>query len=75
VLRRNFWFTTFNDELTLPLRHLVGVDHIMVEVDYPHSDSTWPDTQAILAQQFQGIPDDEVAAMTHRNAASLYRLW
>jgi predicted TIM-barrel fold metal-dependent hydrolase len=74
VLRRNFWFTTFNDELTLPLRHLVGVDHIMVEVDYPHSDSTWPDSQQILAQQFRGIPDDEVQAMTHRNAASLYQL-
>jgi predicted TIM-barrel fold metal-dependent hydrolase len=74
VLRRNFWFTTFNDELTLPLRHLVGVDHIMVEVDYPHSDSTWPDSQQILAQQFRGIPDDEVQAMTHANAASLYKL-
>ena len=25
--------------------HRIGVDHIMVESDYPHADSTWPDTQ------------------------------
>lgn len=74
VLRRNFWFTTFNDELSMSLRHLAGVDHIMVETDYPHSDSTWPDSQEILARQFADVPDDEVARMTHLNAIELYRL-
>lgn len=74
VLRRNFWFTTFNDELTMPLRHLVGVDHIMVETDYPHSDSTWPDTQEILAEQLRDVPEAERDAITYRNAAALYGL-
>jgi predicted TIM-barrel fold metal-dependent hydrolase len=74
VLRRNFWFTTFNDELSMSLRHLAGIDHIMIETDYPHSDSTWPDTQDILARQFEGVPDDEVAKMTHLNAIELYGL-
>lgn len=74
VLRRNFWFTTFNDELSMSLRHLAGVDHIMIETDYPHSDSTWPDSQQILARQFAGVPDEEVARMTHLNAIDLYRL-
>ena len=73
VLRRNFWFTTFSDPSTLPLRHLVGVDHIMVETDYPHSDSSWPDTQDRLAEQLAGVPAEEVAAITHLNAAALYR--
>lgn len=74
VLRRNFWFTTFNDELTLPLRHLAGVDHIMLETDYPHSDSTWPDTQEILEKQFADIPADETERITHANARELYKL-
>jgi predicted TIM-barrel fold metal-dependent hydrolase len=74
VLRRNFWFTTFNDELSMSLRHLAGVDHIMIETDYPHSDSTWPDSQEILARQFADVPDDEIAKMTHLNAQELYRL-
>jgi predicted TIM-barrel fold metal-dependent hydrolase len=73
VLRRNFWFTTFSDPSTMPLRHLVGVDHIMVETDYPHSDSTWPETQELLAAQFVDVPRDEIDRITHLNAAALYR--
>ncbi|MGW1991989.1 amidohydrolase family protein [Embleya sp. NPDC001921] len=72
-LRRNFWFTVLSDPATMRLRHLIGVDHIMVETDYPHPDSTWPDSQEVLARQFAGVPDEEVERMTHRNAAALYR--
>jgi predicted TIM-barrel fold metal-dependent hydrolase len=74
VLRRNFWFTTFNDALTMPLRHLVGLDHIMVETDYPHGDSTWPDSQELLAMQLKDVPESEADAITFRNAAELYGL-
>jgi predicted TIM-barrel fold metal-dependent hydrolase len=73
LLRRNFWFTTFCDPSTLPLRHMVGVEHITLETDYPHTDSSWPDTQALLERQLAGVPDDEVALITHANAAALYR--
>lgn len=74
VLRRNFWFTTFSDPSTLPLRHLVGVDHIMLETDYPHTDSSFPETQDLLARQFEGIPRPEIDQITYQNAARLYRL-
>ena len=73
VLHRNFWFTTFSDPRTMSLRHEVGVDRIMVETDYPHSDSSWPDTHEILASQLTGVPLDEVERITWRNAAELYR--
>ena len=46
VLKRNFWFCTLEDRSTIDTRHRIGVEHIMVEVDYPHGDSSWPDTQA-----------------------------
>jgi predicted TIM-barrel fold metal-dependent hydrolase len=74
VLHRNFWFTTFNDALSMPLRHVAGIDNIMVETDYPHSDSTWPDTQELLAVQLADVPDDEADRMTYLNAAALYRV-
>lgn len=74
VLRRNFWFTTFCDPSTLPLRDIVGVDHIMLETDYPHTDSSFPETQALLTEQLRDIPRAEIDAITHRNAARLYRI-
>ena len=73
LLRRNFWFTTFSDPRTLALRHEVGLNRIMVETDYPHSDSSWPDTQELLTRQLRDVPADEAELMTWRNAADLYR--
>lgn len=72
LMHRNFWFTSFSDPLTMTLRHQIGVDRIMVESDYPHSDSSWPDTQPILEEQLQGVPEDEAARMTWQNAVELY---
>ena len=45
----------------------------MVESDYPHADSSWPDTQALLADRLAGLPDADVAKLTHQNAARLFR--
>ena len=73
VLRRNFWFCTIDDPSTIDTRHRIGVENIMVEVDYPHGDSTWPDTQAVIEQAWGHIPADELRAMCCENAARLYR--
>ena len=73
VLRRNFWFCTIDDPSTIDTRHVIGVDHVMVEVDYPHGDSTWPDTQAVIERAWGHLPVEELRKMTHANAAALYR--
>ena len=41
----------------------------MVESDYPHADSSWPDTQAVLAATMAGLPEPELRAMAAGNAA------
>ena len=73
VLKRNFWFCTIDDPSTIDTRHRIGVDHIMVEVDYPHGDSTWPDTQEVLHQAWGHLPAAELRAICSENAARLYR--
>jgi predicted TIM-barrel fold metal-dependent hydrolase len=73
VLRRNFWFCTIDDPSTLCTRSTIGVDHICFETDYPHGDGTWPDSQAVFARYFGDLPTDEVAKISHENAAALYR--
>ncbi len=74
VLHRNFWFTSFFDPSAIVLRTHIGVDKIMFESDYPHQDSSWPDTQAFLSSQVQSVPQEDVDLMTWKNAANLYRL-
>jgi predicted TIM-barrel fold metal-dependent hydrolase len=72
VLKRNFWFCTIDDPSTIDTRHRIGVDHIMVEVDYPHGDSTWPHTQEVLRRVWGHLPDAEMRAICCENAARLY---
>ena len=73
VLKRNFWFCTIDDPSTIDTRYRIGVENIMVEVDYPHGDSTWPDTQAVLAKYWGHLPAMELRMLCSENAAALYR--
>ena len=74
VMQRNFWFCAIDDPSGFESRHRIGVDHILIESDYPHADSNWPVTQEHFARQFEGIPDDELQRITWRNAAELFGL-
>jgi predicted TIM-barrel fold metal-dependent hydrolase len=73
LIRRNYWFTSFGDPTTLRVRDVIGTDRIMIETDYPHGDSSWPDTQRIVGEQLFGMPDEDIANLTHATAAALYR--
>lgn len=73
LLRRNFWFSTFYDPRSLRLRDEIGIDRILVESDYPHFDSSWPDTQRIVNHQLEGFSAHDIARVTFKNACELYR--
>ena len=57
---------------SLVLRHHIGVDHIVLESDYPHADSTWPDTSTRAAAALGDLPAEEVDAICWRNASALF---
>jgi predicted TIM-barrel fold metal-dependent hydrolase len=42
--------------------------------DYPHPDSTWPDSQRVVSEQFASCDEEERNKMVCDNAARLYRL-
>ncbi len=73
VLQRNFWFCTLDDPSTIDTRHRIGVEHIMVETDYPHGDGTWPNTQAVIAETWGHLPKHELRQICSLNAAALFR--
>jgi len=73
VLQRNFWWCALDDESAWSTRHRIGLDHLVVESDYPHADSTWPDTQLVLERQIGSLPEEEIRAICWQNAAELFR--
>jgi predicted TIM-barrel fold metal-dependent hydrolase len=40
--------------------------------DYPHSESTFPQSRKILAEILAGVPDDEQAKIACGNTARVY---
>ncbi|MDP2289233.1 MAG: amidohydrolase family protein [Actinomycetota bacterium] len=60
------------DEAGIRNRDLIGVDNIMFESDYPHSDSNWPHTRKLLEATMTDVPDDEAQKITEWNARKLY---
>ena len=52
----------------------VGVDNITFETDYPHTDSTWPDTKQVAEEMFADLDDDVVYRITRGNAIEMLGL-
>jgi predicted TIM-barrel fold metal-dependent hydrolase len=73
VMQRNFWFCAIDDPAALEQRHLIGIDHVLLETDYPHQDGTWPDSHDLLHTQIGHFPDDDIRKLTWENAARLFR--
>jgi predicted TIM-barrel fold metal-dependent hydrolase len=72
VMQRNFWFCGIDDPAGLDHRHRIGIDHVLLETDYPHQDGTWPDSQAILHEQIGHFPADDIRKLTWENASRLF---
>lgn len=72
VLRRNFFFGTLDDHALSGVRLAVGLDHVLQESGYPHSDSTWPDTQKAVARNLGTLPPADLARVAYGNAARLF---
>lgn len=66
-------FGTFiEDQAGVRLLDVIGEDNVMLECDYPHSDSTWPDTPE-LARKWLGHLSPEVQhKITIGNASRVY---
>jgi predicted TIM-barrel fold metal-dependent hydrolase len=73
VLQRNFWFTSIEDPSAFRLLDVIGSDRVMVETDYPHNDSSWPDSQALVRGELEHLDVETVARICFANAADLYR--
>ena len=74
VLGRNFWFCTIDDPSSVnAVIDRFGPDHVMVECDYPHADSTWPTSLDAARANFGHLGEDVMAKVTYANAAALFR--
>ncbi len=72
VFREHFLTCFITDPVGVELRNKIGIDSVCWELDYPHSDSSWPTPAESLLAVAAGVPDDELHKMTHENAMRWY---
>ena len=61
----------FRDKHGLNSLNEVGVDNITFETDYPHTDTTWPDTKEVAEEMMGHLPQDVVWKIVRGNAARM----
>ncbi|HVC67755.1 MAG TPA: amidohydrolase family protein [Acidimicrobiales bacterium] len=64
----------FRDRHGLESLDRVGVDNITFETDYPHTDSTWPDTLRVAEEMMAGLTDEEAYKIVRGNAIRMLDL-
>jgi hypothetical protein len=72
LFKERFITCFIDDPAGVKNRYDVGLDHMTWECDYPHSDSTWPDSPERLARSLEGLPEREINVITHENAMRLF---
>ena len=66
----------FDDVIGLKIRDEIGIEQIMFETDYPHGDSTWPNSRAVVEKLVAeaGLDERETYLLTRGNAIECYGL-
>ena len=71
---RQVFLTFMYDKPGVELRHHIGVDNIMWSSDYPHGQSTWPESQHYIEWQFGDVSEEDRRKITCDNVLNLYRI-
>jgi predicted TIM-barrel fold metal-dependent hydrolase len=73
-VRRQVWLTFMDDALGASTLERLGADTFMWGSDFPHTDSTWPHSQAVIRKNMAGVDERVAERVLCGNAAQLYRI-
>jgi predicted TIM-barrel fold metal-dependent hydrolase len=74
LFRRHIFGCFIEDPFGITAIDKIGVDNVMIETDYPHTDSTWPNCIEVAHKQIAGLPDDVKRKILQTNAARVFSL-
>lgn len=73
LFRRQVMATFEEEELASQFIPYLGADSCMWASDYPHTDSTFPESQRAIEEALGSLPAEDRRKITGLNCASLYR--
>jgi predicted TIM-barrel fold metal-dependent hydrolase len=73
IFRDHIYGCFFDDTHGLRSLDEIGVDNVMIETDYPHSDSTWPNSIAKARKVLGELDQHDATKIAMANACRVYR--
>ena len=72
----HIWGCIFDDEVGLKNRDIIGMNQICFEVDFPHADTTFPNTLKVATKicEEAGLSEDEIYRLMRGNAIDCFGL-
>jgi predicted TIM-barrel fold metal-dependent hydrolase len=73
-LRDHVYACVFDDPVGMQLLDQIGENNVCWETDYPHNDSTWPESAQVAGKLTAGLPPETREKVLRLNAARLYNV-
>ena len=73
-VKSNVWATFQDDETAFQSLHMIDFRHLLWASDFPHTDSTWPNSKQLIAEQAAHLSDEQTQAILRDNTANLFNL-
>jgi predicted TIM-barrel fold metal-dependent hydrolase len=73
-VRRQVWLTFLDDPVGAGSLESLGSDTFMWGSDFPHTDSTWPNSRTVIEKNLAGVPETVARKVLRENAAGLYHI-
>ena len=73
IFKRQIYGCFFDDVHGIRSLDEIGVDNVMIETDFPHSDSTWPNSLRDARKVLAGLDQETVDKIAWANACRVFR--
>ena len=73
-IRSNVWMTFQDDKTAFDSLHMMPHTQLLWASDFPHTDSTWPRSQQLLARHTAALSEQQRQDILRDNAARLFNL-
>jgi predicted TIM-barrel fold metal-dependent hydrolase len=73
-IKSNVWMTFQDDKTAFDSLHLMPHTQLLWASDFPHTDSTWPRSQQLLARHTAELSEQQRQTILRDNAARLFNL-
>jgi predicted TIM-barrel fold metal-dependent hydrolase len=71
---RNIYTSFIHDRSAIETRHMPGAKNIMWSTDYPHSETTFPDSEQWIERIFAGVPEADRHMILSERARGFFRI-